>query len=167
MKKKEILCGILLCWAITASFLAGFLWMHRPLTDNDTQRSIQRIKVDVLINYGNTTLIWHNETHLIKGMSVYETLLLVADNVNATRGTSGYYIEGINGVSEDDNHGWVFAIHGRTGEAGKTVDDWYFPGKSADGVTLEQNDKVAFLFYNWAEYGYASPPNPTTNEDVR
>lgn len=170
MERKEILYGILLCWALTSSFLAGYLWFQRPLTStNSPQKSIKRIKCDFLINYGNSTLVWHNETKIIDGMSVYEGLLLVADTISATRGASGYYIKGINGVIQDQKRGWVFAVKGRKEEpswSSQKVDDWYYPSVSVDSVIIEENDRIAFLYYNWNTEGYP-PPNPTIKKNVR
>lgn len=171
MRKQDIIVGGLLCWALTSSFLTAFLWLHRPSSSKSaTQEPIQRIKIDFLINYGNTTLVWHNGTNILKGMSVYEGLLLIADKVNATKGTAGYFVQGINDVMSDEQHGWVFAVKDRKEEAWETsrkVDDWYYPQVSVDNVIMEKNDKIAFLYYNWVEYGYNSPPNPTIEKNVR
>lgn len=169
--KNNLLIGFLLLWAISSSFLAAFLY-YKVRSPSTHQNPAQQTKITatVLINYGNSSLEWHNNTEFLSKMSIYEGLLLVADQVNATHGTQGTYLVGINGLTEDSQRGWVFAVKGRVKESwgeSKKVDNWWFPGVSIDSVRLKANDTIAFLYYNWRKYGYKTPPNPTTKESVR
>lgn len=170
-EKHRVLIGILLVWSISSTFLAAlFYYQGGPSStcrDSSQQRSITATFV---INYGNSSLEWHNHTTFLSKMSVYEGLLLVANHVNATHGTQGTYLRGINGLLEDSHHGWMFAVRGREKESwgqSNKVGQWVFPGVSVDSVRLRENDTIAFLYYNWAAFGYESPPHPTTKEIVR
>lgn len=171
INKNKVVKGALLVWAISSSFLAAFLYFQgEPSSTSQTPSQRTQISATFVINYGNSSLEWHNSTAFLSNMSIYEGLLLVADRVNATHGTQGAYLVGINGLTEDSQRGWVFAVKGRVKESwgeSKEVGNWWFPGVSIDSVRLKANDTIAFLYYNWVEYGYESPPNPTTKESVR
>lgn len=122
------------------------------------------LRVNILINYGNGTLRWHNATRVLAGSTAFEALEKVA-RVNSTTGAYGVFITGIDGISQNSTCFWVFAVYKRCeAEWGMStkVGDWCFPGVSADQVVLKDGDTLAFLFYNYAKKGWP-PPKPTAS----
>lgn len=118
------------------------------------------VGVDVGINYGNGTIEWINGTRVIVGTDVLKALLTVAD-VNYTSGTAGVFVTGINGVNSNSTCGWVFAIYGRSEASwgmSTKVDNWVYPGVSADKAILKDGDIVVFMYYNWVKEGWPPPP---------
>ena len=168
MKKELIVIGILFAWAFTASMVAMIYYSeYNYVYQKYVESGSQTIIVDIGINYGNGTLVWYNDTKILKGMSAYEALLLVSETVNATTSPFGVYVKGINGVNENANDSWVYAINRNDSDvkAWIQVGNWYYPGVSSDRLTLKDGDAVVWLFYNWR--AYFPPPDPTTTDYVR
>ncbi|RLF23560.1 MAG: hypothetical protein DRN15_05785 [Thermoprotei archaeon] len=132
---------------------------------NATLEEYERVKrvllrVDILINYGNGTKVWYNDTLLLAGSTAFEALLRIA-SVNYTLGAYGVFVRGINGVVVNKTHGWIFAVYGRSEpEWGMStrVDNWVYPGVAADRVVLEDGDVIAWYYYPWAKLGWPPPP---------
>jgi len=189
LRIRDILIVITLAWAIVTTVLSLYFLQEVSLLKkryeevllayNNTLKAYEEIiaklnktiieyeqmliNVNILVNYGNGTLKWYNNTKLLAGSTAFDAIRYIA-NVNSTVGAYGVFITAINGVSQNSTHGWVFAIYGRVekewGMSSK-VEDWYFPGVSADKVVLKDGDILAFLFYSFAKKGWP-PPKPTT-----
>ena len=168
LKKELIIIGILFAWAITASMVAMIYYSeYNYMYQKYVEERSTTIVVDIGINYGNGTLVWYNNTKLLKGMSVYDALLIVADTVNSTTSPFGVYVRGINGVNENANDSWIYAINRNDSDVNAwfAINGWYYPGASCDRLALKEGDSVVWLFYNWR--AYFPPPDPTTNNNVR
>jgi len=164
LNARKLVTIFLVFWALAATFTAAYFYViiisMRPLTSSEV------IYVDIGINYGNGTLVWINNTKVLKGSSVFQTLLLVADEVNVTTGTSGIYVRGINGVNEYDSVAWLYAIYGREVPTWQKVDNWRYPSVSPDKLALENNDIIVWVFLNWEKYG-SNLPLPTSMVNLR
>lgn len=164
MDTRKIVTIILVFWALAATFTAAYFYSiilsMRPLTSSEV------IYVDIGINYGNGTLVWINDTKVLNGSSVFQALLLVADEVNVTSGAYGIYVHGINGVNEYDSVAWLYAIYGREVPTWQKVDNWRYPSVSSDKLTLKNNDVIVWVFLNWEKYG-SNLPLPTSTENLR
>jgi len=118
------------------------------------------VRVDIGINYGNGTIVWFNDTMVIAGTDVLKALLSVAD-LNYTTGPSGTFIMGINGVNMNETCGWVFAVYRRCEPSwglSTIVNNWVYPGVSADKIILKDRDIIVWLYYNWVSEGWPPPP---------
>ncbi len=75
---------------------------------DDTIESLDKISfsVDILFNYGNGTLVWHNGTRLPMGVNFYNVTVLVSDGrLDATYYPEyqSHFISSINGVGVGDD----------------------------------------------------------------
>ncbi|MHA1616939.1 MAG: hypothetical protein ACTSX9_06530 [Candidatus Njordarchaeales archaeon] len=161
---RRALVILLLFWALSATFFA--FYFYDMATRLQRTYSHEIIYVDIGINYGNGTLIWCNNTKVLRGTSAFEALLIVADSVNATIGAYGVYVRGINGVNEYDSVAWLYAIYNREVPVWQRVGKWIYPSISADQLILKENDVVVWVFLNWALYGN-NLPIPTSTENLR
>ncbi|MGQ4892751.1 MAG: hypothetical protein ACP6IP_09740 [Candidatus Njordarchaeia archaeon] len=168
MKKSVIIIGVLLAWAVaTTATTVIYYGEYQRLYEQYVEIKSGFVHVDYAINYGNGTIVWYNNTKFQNGTTVYTALLYIADKVNATVGAFGVFIRGINGINENENDSWMYAIN-RNDTSVKAwigVDGWYYPGVSASNLVLQDGDKVVWIFYNWKKY--YPPPNPTTTNNVR
>jgi len=98
-KKEKLLMIILLVWAILATSL-----LADQYTKNIYCRSIlssissKTVSVNLLIDYGNGTKRWFNNTITSRNSTFFSLLLSVAQ-VNYTSGKYGVFINSINGVT--------------------------------------------------------------------
>ena len=162
--RSKIVLFLLITWALSATFIS--LYLYGVALDLRMKYSNEIIFVNIGINYGNGTLVWYNDTRVIKGTTVFQALLFVAERVNASTGVSGIYVKGINGVNEYDSVAWLYAIYGREVPTWQKVDGWRYPSVSSDKVVLENNDVVVWVFLNWAIYGN-NLPVPTYTGNLR
>ena len=164
LTKSGVIIAFLLIWALSATFLAFYMY-----TEYEKLRGLysrETIYVNFGINYGNSTLIWYNSSKILKGSSVYQVLLLIAESVNATEGASGVYVSGINGVNEYNTTYWFYAIYNRSVPTWVQVGDWIYPSISCNNLILENGDVVVWVFFDYAKFG-SNFPVPTSREHLR
>ncbi|RLF18156.1 MAG: hypothetical protein DRZ82_08760 [Thermoprotei archaeon] len=168
MRLWRIALAITIAWALTTTVLSAYFYqevkrMTKLCNELKSEYEEKLILVDIVINYGNGTIKWYNDTVLLRGSTAFDAVRRIAD-VNWTKGAYGVFIIAIDDVYGNATHGWVFAIYGRKETSwGSTtkVDGWYYPGVSVDKVVLKNNDIIGFLYYNWAKKGWPPPP-PTS-----
>jgi len=95
---------IFLIWAVGAT--AGMVYYYQ--TSDTQQRTINSLnsliqtttyKCNLAINYGNGTTVWHNNTVVPIGFTLFNATQKVATLDYQT--TFGIFVTGINGVSQD------------------------------------------------------------------
>ena len=169
MKNKSlVIIGFLLAWAIaTTATTVIYYGEYQNIYNQYVKMKTGFIHIDYALNYGNGTIVWYNNTKFQNGTTVYTALLYIANSVNATVGAFGVYVKGINGVNENANDSWMYAINRNDTnvKAWVSVGSWYYPGVSASNLVLKNGDKVVWIFYNWKVY--YPPPDPTTTKNVR
>ena len=168
-KKALAIIIILLAWSIgaTATTVIFYNQFQRYYQKYQEIISGKTITVSILINYGNGTLVWYNNTIVFKGSTVYDALVKIA-NVNASTTPFGVYVHGINGVNEDKEHAWMYAIRRNDSSVNAfyEINGWYYPGVGASSLILKDGDVVAWVFLNWVKY-LNNLPDPTTDENLR
>ena len=96
---EKFLTLILLIWAISATTIAVNLYL-----ENQSYRDIlysfgsKTISVNLLIDYGNGTKAWFNNTIVPRNSTLF-TLLLTTVKINYTTGKYGVFIKSVNNVS--------------------------------------------------------------------
>ncbi len=108
------------------------------------------MKVDTLINYGNTTRIWLNRSDVPASWNFYQL------TANITSVTSRYYgpllnehfVTGINGVEMSGAYSWGLWVFCAT----KTA--WVYSPVGADSVRLGNRSILAWVY----ESDYSQPP---------
>ena len=100
----------LLCTTIAAGALAlNYQYKYTQL-ENDYQQLTGglenfTIQVDLMIDYGDGTVEWYNETRIQTGANLWDLTLENCD-VEYEMYDFGAFITSINGVEADDSHYW-------------------------------------------------------------
>ena len=112
------------------------------------------LKVNILLSYNTESMVWHNDTVLPLGATAFTAIFSVADEINYTDygGTLGILVTSIDGVINNDTHGWLY-WHWIPADS-----EWTFPLESSAKYILRKGDTIAFTYANYAEW----PPQPPT-----
>lgn len=128
-KAVKVLLVVLLVWAVAASGYAAKLYMEntqlkgtiaaleaRLAKAEAAAADLERrtVTVDVAIDYGNGTVVWHNGTVLPRGATVLTALVSVA-KVEYKMGKYGAYVVAVDGVrekllSKNEGYSWMWYI---------------------------------------------------------
>jgi hypothetical protein len=130
-------------WAILATGMAGYYYLRFE----DVMGAFQQIKssmieITLLIDYGNGTETWHNETALIAGSTAFDALHAVAD-VQSKVDNIGLFITSINGREAGENSYWLWYLWNTE----KT--DWDYSLDAVDQYILLPDDVLKFELTNW------------------
>ncbi|RLE88284.1 MAG: hypothetical protein DRJ96_00710 [Thermoprotei archaeon] len=160
---EHVVLIILLAWAVLASALAAHNYLRAEalsaelsslrgelMNVNSTLAELRKrvIWVDVVIDYGNGTLEWHNYTLLPRGSTVFKALLFVASNVEYKHGKWGVYVTSINGVSEkimskSEGYSWMWYIYERD------KGEWALGPVAADKYELPDGAIIKWAYVHW------------------
>jgi hypothetical protein len=112
------------------------------------------LKANILLNYGNGTTIWHNNTVLPLGTTAFTAVFSVVDEVNYTDygGELGILVTSINGVTNNSTHGWFYWYWNSESA------EWMLPSYSSAKYILHRGETIAFTYADYMEW---PPPSPT------
>jgi hypothetical protein len=133
-------------WALTASFLAGYYWLQH--TDIRNRIGGAMIYVNVGIDFGNNTRIWHNDTKAITGATLFDVTKQVANVTYDVNPMFGTEIVSIDGVNKQGSFGWTYWIWNSTSQP------WSILWENADNYLVA--NKETFMWYY--QSGFNPPP---------
>ena|SRR2546425_4856243 len=117
------------------------------------------IKVNTLLNFGNSTSKWFNESRVPIGWTFYNLTIYVANgNIDSTYYggvLNEHYINAIDGVRQDGSsfwHLWQYCNKDRA---------WSYSNVGADQIRLVDNQTLAWYFDSFSNYGPPVPGYPT------
>lgn len=106
-------------------------------------------EVDLLIDYGNGSLVWHNKTLLPIGATLLNATLKVARSVEYTGSEMGVFVNGIDNVGTKTVRKGYYWLWWRFDKAeGK----WVLGETGADRYLLRQGDILAWLYEDTSGY---------------
>lgn len=112
MSRARSLSIVLLVWAI-ASTLAASYFYYKFTTYREVLEGLKGklIQVSLLIDYGNGTKVWHNNTLTFLGSSLFN-LTSDLSTVSYSTGEYGVFVDSIGGLPNDPNASkyWIFWI---------------------------------------------------------
>ncbi len=147
-KRTAVFMGLAFSvWAILATGMAGYYYLRFENVMSAFQEiESSIIEVDFVIDYGNGTVTWHNNTVLIAGATAFDALLAVATDVQYESYGFGKLITSINGrtpmVGESKFWGFFFR--------NTTMSEWILSSVAADLYILSPGDSIKFEFTSWA-----------------
>ena len=110
---------------------------------NETVENLRELKshmlVDVLIDYGNGTQEWYNETRVPIGATLFDATKEIA-KINYTTGQFGILITAINGRKGKPGYYWMWYIWN------STSGEWEMGPVAADAFTLHHGDTVSWVY---------------------
>jgi hypothetical protein len=136
----------MVCGLIISGFAAAYYYneysRYRGLYGQAVEELRQlktHMLVNVLIDYGNGTLEWHNETRVAIGATLFNVTKQIAE-IDYTVGQFGAFITAINGKGGDPGYYWIWYIWNSTSS------EWEMGMVAADAFTLHHGDTVAWRY---------------------
>jgi len=146
----------LVVWAAAATLTAAYYYTQYT----ETRGAFEQWKsivanTSILIDYGNGTADWHNET-VLAGSTAFDALLTATKDVKYNMSLNGAYVWSINGLAGSKETqtptsatgtSWFFYCWSSTGS------NWTLSSTGADQYILKPNDSTAWRFehysYSW------------------
>ena len=139
---------LVLCWAIGASFLAG--WYYVQYDDLSAKVSETIISANLGIDYGNGSgILWFNQTKISAGSTLL-TLTKLVTTVNYTEYSSGAFLNAIDGVFNASPKSWMWWS--------STTYGWVFGSVACDRYVVGENETLLWYYQDITTF---PPPPPT------
>ncbi len=159
---SRILLVVLLVWAVASTGFAAKLYMENTALKSSLARleaqlaeargEVESVKartvtVDIAIDYGNGTIVWHNGTVLPRGATVLTALVAVA-HVEYKVGKYGAYVVAVDGVrerllSKNEGYSWMWYIYDYAKKK------WALGQVAADKYMLRDGDVIMWKYAHW------------------
>jgi len=140
INKWVIISMALAFWALTASFIAAYYWLQ--YSDLNGRIGGVLIYVNLGIDYGNTTRIWHNNTKTLTRMTLFDLTKQVANITYQVGLYGGIEITSINGVGKRDSYGWTYW------RWNSTSNSWDIIWESADSCLIANGETYIWYYQN-------------------
>ncbi|MCJ7423469.1 hypothetical protein MUP01_04270 [Candidatus Bathyarchaeota archaeon] len=138
---------VVLCWALSASFMTGYYYFQYSDLSSKVKRQI--ISVNLGINYGNGSAVhWFNETKTNAGSTLLDLTKLLA-SVNYTENVAGASVNAIDDVPNSYPRWWVWWSESSYG--------WTFGPVSCDKYVIGENETMLWYRQDISTY---PPPSP-------
>ncbi len=95
------------------------------------------IRVSTLINYGNTSIVWHNVSDVPSAWNFYQLTVHIA-NVDSTSFSFGHLVTSIDGVHASGSSYWRLWIFCGSKSA------WFYSAVGADSLSLTDGSSFAW-----------------------
>lgn len=136
----------LICLLIVSSSFGAYYYMeclkYKQLYNEsltELQKYSKYMLVNILIDFGNGTKEWHNNTLVARGADVLNATRIVAE-VNYIRGQYGAFVTHIRGVGGDPNTYWLWYVWNSTSAR------WDFGPIACDAYVLHEGEVVAWIY---------------------
>lgn len=134
-----------LCLLIVASYLAAYYYsesVHYRSLYERASADLKRLTmpVNILIDYGNETRTWHNDTLVPREASLLLATKVVARVENITYPEMGAFVTSINGVGGEANRYWIWYIWNPEKK------EWEWGPVASDKYILKEGDTVMWRY---------------------
>jgi len=135
------LCVLILAMSFGAYYYTEYIKYQQlySKTLRELQKYDRYVFVNILIDYGNSTKEWHNNTLIVRGADLLNATRIVSE-VNYTRGTYGAFVTHINFVGGDPNTYWLWYSWNSTSS------NWDFGPVACDAHILSEGEIVAWIY---------------------
>ena len=139
---------VLIAIVLIVSSVGGLYYLKYSQVSSDNSiylKQLDQLSVkytsNILIDYGNGTHTWYNDTSLEPGSNVYAATVLVTDgNVNATCCEFGsHFVTGIGGVQSTGSESWWLWTYNETAS-------WQTAQLGPDEITVLDGSVFAWTF---------------------
>lgn len=140
-KNLKLLTFALLSTTILTSSYSVFLRSQYIEIKKENQKILGELdnftsQVDIMIDYGNGTIIWYNNTRIIPGESLLNATQEIAD-IDYSVSEFGAFINSINGVEGTQNNFWIWNYY---------EDGWVMGLTGAGKKYLHEGDVVSWKY---------------------
>ncbi len=140
----KLLAAAFLCTTIAASALAlNYNYKYTTL-EEDYQTVLGELEdftalVDIMVDYGNGTIVWFNDTRIQTGENLLQATGLVCD-IEYQTSDFGSFITSVNGLEQDATHFWIWNLY---------EDEWTMGPVGADQYSLHDGDVVGWTYTSY------------------
>lgn len=125
----KLISVVLLCTTIAAGALAFYNNYQLKELEKDYEIVLSELKdfsaqVDIMVDYGNGTIRWYNDTRIQTGSSVLDATVIVCDAEYQTS-DFGSFVTSVNGLVPDSEHFWMWSTYGDGWEPGMVGADQF------------------------------------------
>jgi hypothetical protein len=137
----KLIALALLCTTIITGSYSIFLQSQINEIKDDNRKTLEELnkftsKIDLMIDYGNGTQVWYNDTRIVPGESLLNITMEIA-KVEFTMSEFGAFINSINGVEGTQNNFWIWNYY---------EDGWNMGMTGADKKYLHEGDIVSWEY---------------------
>ena len=134
----------LLCLLAVAVYFAAYYYNESASYKRLYERAAADLKrltmpVNILIDYGNGTEVWYNDTLVPRESTVLRVTEIVAE-VDYIIGEYGAFVTHINGVGGETNKYWIWYIWN------STENSWSWGPVACDRFILQEGDIIAWRY---------------------
>lgn len=161
----------MLVWAISGTATAGYYFTQYTTYQNEYRNLAKEfnslsgamgnlsdvmetvsLRADILVNYGNGTRVWHNNTALPVGSTAFTAILAVEDTRYLDYGGDlGILVTSIGGLANTTTCGWSYWYR----DTEKS--EWVLPLYSCAKYILHRGDMIAFTYQSYMTWPPQSP----------
>ena len=143
--------AVLIAIVIIVSSIGGLYFVKYTQVSSDNSiylKQLEQLNVkyetNVLIDYGNGTHTWYNDTMIQPGSNLYAATVSVTDgNVNATCCEFGaHFVTGIGGVQNTNSEFWFLWAYDQS----NATSPWQMAQVGADQITVLNGSVFAWTF---------------------
>lgn len=113
------------------------------------------LEVDLLIDYGNGSMVWHNKTVLPIGASLLNATLKVSRSVEYIGSDMGVFVNGIDGVGTKIVKKGYYWLWWRFD---KEKGEWVLGETGADQYIVKRGEVLAWLYEDTSSYPNVRKP---------
>jgi len=159
-KGLSVLSAALLALLILSCGIAVYFYLesieaNRRYTSLLSELEGVSLEINLLIDYGNGTLIWHNKTLLPIGATLFNATLKVTKSVEYIGSDMGVFVTGIDGVGTrivEKGYYWLWW------RFDKAQGEWVLGETSADRYILQRGDILAWVYEDTSTYPSVRKP---------
>ena len=144
---KRTLIIICMGWfasVFIVSLVAGYYYMKFQYLAKILEECQNYVlHVNICIDYGNGTLVWHNNTIVPVGCTLLNATKIVAE-VTATQYDWGYSVDAINGVHSNSTHFWIWY------HWDNETKDWKYGEVASDQYVLSDEETVRWRYEKYS-----------------
>ena len=155
MKKGiSVLSAALLALLILSSGIAVYFYLdsvdaNRRYNSLLSELEGVSLEINLLIDYGNGTLVWHNKTLLPIGATLLNATLKVSRSVEYIGSEMGVFVNGIDGVGTKIVKKGYYWLWWRFDKA---QGEWVLGETAADHYILQRGDTLAWVYEDTSTY---------------
>lgn len=147
VENKWILTAlVVLCWALGASFVAGYFYFQYGDLSAKVKGNI--ISANLGVNHGDGNVVWFNGTKIGAGSTLLDLTKLVV-SVNSTAGLAGASVDAIDGVRNSSPKWWMWWSWSSYG--------WTFGSIACDRYVVGENETLLWYYQDVSTYPPAPP----------
>jgi len=134
-----LLCGLIAASTIAAYYYGEYTKYQNFYTEVSQDLEALTMQVSILVDYGNGSREWHNNTRVPIGISLLNATLMVA-RVNYTLGEWGAFVNAINNVGGEPSRYWIWYYWSQSASR------WEMGPVASDAYILHHGNMLSWVY---------------------